>query len=396
MSQPSRNAACPCGSGEKYKRCCGRTARAARGEQAPNRAGEYLRLHVSLAGAAPPVWRRFLLHADASFLELHGAIQALGWTDSHLWHFVDPTTRRVLAGVSQGGWFGEPDPDARSVRVDAVLREVGDRCAYVYDFGDSWVHEVVLEGVEAREGRFDRALLGGAGAFPPEDCGGIGGFGRLREFFETGEDPWGETEELSEWTEGMSLDEPDMARERERFGAVVDDATDSLPALQEPAPPPASRLRVIDGPAVETIVREMKLLLAGLADRLGVEIDLRRATYTEINARLELDVSTVRDDGLVMDRYAEEFLRRCGEFGLEQDDLGREFDCDGHSYRIIGLRPRANLPVICELVRHHESDGAVRRARAAPKRMRMRAAAVRGYLESRANEGTGLRRVPRV
>jgi hypothetical protein len=150
-------------------------------------------------------------------------------------------------------------------------------------------------------------------------------------------------------------------------------------------------VRVLDEPAIQSIVRETKQFLAGLGERHGLDVALHRATYSEINARIEIHVSTVRDDGLVMDRHAEEFLRRCGEFGLDPDDLGRGFTCDGHTYRIVGLRPRANQPVVCELVHCHESGEAVRPAKGRRQQMRMSAAAVRGLLEPRGGDGHALR-----
>lgn len=42
--------------------------------------------------------------------------------------------------------------------------------------GDGWEHEVVLKGVVELPERFKRRLVGGARAFPPEDCGGIPGY----------------------------------------------------------------------------------------------------------------------------------------------------------------------------------------------------------------------------
>ena len=41
------------------------------------------------------------------------------------------------------GSFAGPETDASIVEV---LREVGDFCYYEYDFGDSWVHRLELEG----------------------------------------------------------------------------------------------------------------------------------------------------------------------------------------------------------------------------------------------------------
>lgn len=48
---------------------------------------------------------------------------------------------------------------------------------YLYDFGDSWEHRITV--TKVRQGDLDIAYpryLGGCGAGPPEDCGGVPGF----------------------------------------------------------------------------------------------------------------------------------------------------------------------------------------------------------------------------
>ena len=48
---------------------------------------------------------------------------------------------------------------------------------YEYDFGDSWEHEVLLEGLllKDKDVKYPRCLEG-ARACPPEDCGGVWGY----------------------------------------------------------------------------------------------------------------------------------------------------------------------------------------------------------------------------
>ncbi|MCP3915306.1 MAG: hypothetical protein GY711_07105 [bacterium] len=374
MAGPNRNQACPCGSGRKFKKCCLGKTRGSSSDLPRARPGEYMRLRVTLVGASPPVWRQFLLRAEASFFDLHAAIQACGWEDAHLWGFRESSTGAVIAGLPSDNLFGPPDPDARGVRLDSRLASGGDGCVYVYDFGDDWTHEIVLEAVETHESDFERALVDGSGSFPPEDCGGISGFMRLREFLETGKDPWGDDETLREWSGGMGLDDFNLPHARRRFGHVLPVPAQSSRAQRpatEPQPASPERLRAIDEPAMEAIVQETKLFVAGLADRFGIEIALRKATYSDINARIELEVATVRDDGIVMDRHAEDFLNRCEEFGLGVDDLGREFQSKQESLRIVGLRPRAKQPVLCERLDRRSTE---------PDRVRMSAAVVRQYL----------------
>ncbi|HEY7816167.1 MAG TPA: plasmid pRiA4b ORF-3 family protein, partial [Nakamurella sp.] len=100
-------------------------------------------------------------------------------TDSHLHQFGsgddvdDPDTQYYLLGFAvEDGAVGV---DERSVRLDEVLVEPGDRLWYEYDLGDGWTHTVDLEEVLARDQDAPPArCLAGARACPPEDCGGVG------------------------------------------------------------------------------------------------------------------------------------------------------------------------------------------------------------------------------
>lgn len=49
-----------------------------------------------------------------------------------------------------------------------------------YDYGDNWQHTVVVESIDDPDDRVVYPIcVGGQRAFPPEDCGGVGGYGEL-------------------------------------------------------------------------------------------------------------------------------------------------------------------------------------------------------------------------
>jgi hypothetical protein len=130
-------------------------------------------LRVTLADTEPAVWRRIAIPGAFTLDRVHRAIQiAVGWQDCHLHSF-------EIGSVQ----YGEPDPDALlemrdelDVRLDAVVGKDG-RFTYVYDFGDWWEHEVVVETVSLAEPdeRYPFCLEGER-ACPPEDVGGPGGY----------------------------------------------------------------------------------------------------------------------------------------------------------------------------------------------------------------------------
>lgn len=182
----------------------------------------YYQFEVSLHDITPRIWRRFQLAASANFYDLHRAIQdSFGWESGHLWEFRVPGRRgRVLAGAPfDDAWGGEEIPDAMSAMLaqffDVVPRP--NTCEYLYDFGDSWAHNVRLTRRVESAGDFHRRLLAGKRACPPEDCGGAGGYLRFTEFHRTGVDPWGEDpEEIAEWLGDWdpSAFDPKVAKDR--------------------------------------------------------------------------------------------------------------------------------------------------------------------------------------
>ncbi len=140
-----------------------------------------LTVHVELEDTRPAVWRRLVLPGDVTLDRLHALLQvAMGWTDSHLHAFALGPGERDHGVASfataydlEEGDDPDPVPEA-GVRVDQVLREVGDRLYYDYDFGDGWSHVLRLEEVAPLDGDAPGAArcLGGERACPVEDVGG--------------------------------------------------------------------------------------------------------------------------------------------------------------------------------------------------------------------------------
>jgi hypothetical protein len=172
---------------------------------------DYYEFDVRLQHIEPTIWRRFQLPTDASFLDLHYAIQAAcGWDNAHLYAF--RTTRgRTIAGIPMDTW-GTPDPDAAEVRLSTFFSG-SPKCIYEYDFGDSWLHDVARVGVVSTTERFQRRLLDGARAFPPEDCGGLWGYEDCVRVFNGGEDP----DERGEWMGDWDPEYFDLEQTRKAF-----------------------------------------------------------------------------------------------------------------------------------------------------------------------------------
>ena len=128
-----------------------------------------LQLRVTLARLEPRVWRRVVVRAADTLLDLHRVVQAaMGWTDSHLHQFEIGRER-----------YGDPelmdDPSVTDERAMPLFQafEAGAEVLYEYDFGDGWEHRIELEELAARQPRLRYPrCVDGARACPPEDCGG--------------------------------------------------------------------------------------------------------------------------------------------------------------------------------------------------------------------------------
>ena len=141
---------------------------------------KYFDFEVSLLSAELRMWRRFLLRQTATFRDLHSAIQdACGWEECHLYEFRESKGRQALARAPYQDPFDDSNtPTDTKVKLALHFTRKGSKCIYLYDFGDSWEHLVELKAVVDLPGKLKRKLVGGARAFPPEDCGGIWGYER--------------------------------------------------------------------------------------------------------------------------------------------------------------------------------------------------------------------------
>ena len=81
---------------------------------------------------------------------MHDIIQAtFGWTDSHLFEF--EVGNRVYGNpMPDDDDFGSKIYKAKSICLKTLVERGVERFLYVYDFGDNWRHDVVIE--EVRDG----------------------------------------------------------------------------------------------------------------------------------------------------------------------------------------------------------------------------------------------------
>jgi hypothetical protein len=150
--------------------------------------GSAYQFKITLKEVRPTIWRRIQVPEAYSFWDLHVAIQdAMGWRDCHL-HLFRLGGARSRRQVEIGIPGDESVADEAEclpgweTPLSSHFRRVGDRAEYEYDFGDGWLHEVLLEEIPVLNADKRYPLcLAGARACPPEDCGGASGFADLLE-----------------------------------------------------------------------------------------------------------------------------------------------------------------------------------------------------------------------
>lgn len=188
-----------------------------------------LQLKISLNEIKPEIWRRFFVKDNISFEELHEIIQeVMGWENYHLWEFnindniITPPDEECEdnLNISEGDmdrFFMTPEfikfkkeQDKKGEKLDfsklhemiekfkkeneipeqididepisRLINKEKQKFNYLYDFGDSWGHEIIVEKIIEDDGKQKGTFcLEGERACPTEDCGGVGGYENLIE-----------------------------------------------------------------------------------------------------------------------------------------------------------------------------------------------------------------------
>lgn len=159
-------------------------------------------LKVVLLDSKPCVWRRLQVPGNANLGWLHAVLQiAMGWTNSHLHHFLTQDARysdpRYLEDMGLGE---EADRDEAKAILLEVAPAEGAQFGYEYDFGDSWGHEITVEKILPRAAGTVALCLNGANACPPEDCGGVWGYADLLKALKNSKHP--EHKHMKQWVGG--------------------------------------------------------------------------------------------------------------------------------------------------------------------------------------------------
>ncbi|WP_432363923.1 plasmid pRiA4b ORF-3 family protein [Sporosarcina sp. UB5] len=177
-------------------------------------------MKVSMQLEDHSIWRRLIVPLDMSFSAMHEVLQiAFNWQDYHLHEFylydeskTDESENDYSDTYTSFGY--RPvlnvvmNEEAMAYDYDIEMKlEKGlllsnfipphTYMKYIYDFGDSWRHEIVIEEIVTKEGLRSPVCLEGEGTAPPEDCGGETGFNEFLEIINDPSHP--EYESMQSW-----------------------------------------------------------------------------------------------------------------------------------------------------------------------------------------------------
>ena len=192
------------------------------------------RLKVTLDNVRPQPVRRLEVPLTIRLDRLHDALQAaMGWDNDHLWEF---RLRDVAYGPAPdlGSEFGGTLSAERTTLLRALEHTGSASFKYLYDFGDIWVHTVRIEAtLEPADTVTYPLLVEAAGACPPEDIGGPGGYARMLAALADPKHP--RHLELREWHGDFNADDANIDGIKQRLAALAE--------YWAPKPPPERKPR---------------------------------------------------------------------------------------------------------------------------------------------------------
>ncbi|HOE39131.1 MAG TPA: plasmid pRiA4b ORF-3 family protein [Bacteroidales bacterium] len=183
-------------------------------------------IQIALKGFRPKIWRRILVPENVLLPDFHKIIQTtMGWTNSHLHHFVKGRSYYVHKTEDDDFWGNNSDIDYAKIKISDLLSFEKDKIIYEYDFGDDWEHDIVLEKILPYDNKLVYPIcVKGKMNCPPEGCGGVLGYAYMLEVIK---DPEHEDyEELRDWLgeefdpEFFDIDTVNELLKRKDFGCL--------------------------------------------------------------------------------------------------------------------------------------------------------------------------------
>lgn len=153
--------------------------------------------------------------------DFHYVIQAvMPWTNDHLYQFIKD---RKYYSIPEEEWDAPGVIDCSEIPISDLISSEGDKMVYEYDFGDGWMHDILLEKrLKSSDSDPLAEFVSGENACPPEDCGGIPGYMHLLEVLHQPQHP--DYEDTRDWMgleEGEEFDPMDAGFNPKKINAKL-------------------------------------------------------------------------------------------------------------------------------------------------------------------------------
>ena len=97
------------------------------------------------------------------------------------------------------GWVDYEIKNSKKEKIDKYFKECK-RMRYTYDFGDDWIHDIIIEKIVETDKKLTRPIcIKAKMAVLPEDCGGAYGYEELLEILANKKDK--RYKEMKRWVE---------------------------------------------------------------------------------------------------------------------------------------------------------------------------------------------------
>jgi hypothetical protein len=108
-----------------------------------------------------------------------------------------------------------------------------------------------------------------------------------------------------------------------------------------------SKQTEISKPVLEKVREELEQLLEPFGEKYGLQLKTGRCSFSPSNFTMKLEGSLINEDGVVQTKESEDFKNFAPLFGLDPEDLGKQFRTGMDMYTITGLKTRAKkYPVV--------------------------------------------------
>jgi len=187
---------------------------------------EIFQIQITLEGSKPKIWRRVLIPSDLLLSHLHKIIQtSMGWTNSHMHQFIKNGTYYT---ANENNMFDDMDGidyKKKKIRISTLLKQEKDTLVYEYDFGDGWLHKILLEKILPVDDKVKYpVVVDGNMHCPPEDCGGVWGYADMLKILKKSDHE--EYESYMEWLGGefdpkyFNIDEINDMLKQKNYGVL--------------------------------------------------------------------------------------------------------------------------------------------------------------------------------